>query len=1574
MNIKNIAAKLFSRPLRFALALVVFSAAAATSGATDLILGATQRSSSVLLANLDREPTISMGGGHTLAVDQLGRLWAWGENDKGQIGDGSTENRNAPVQIVRDGGYWVAVAAGLNFSLAIDNEGKLWAWGSNVVGQLGDGTVSDSLIPRQVGAETYWRAVSAGDYHVLALRSNGALYSWGSNQAGQLGRSLAGEGINGQTPSMSMRPALVVGSYKAVSAGGSHSLAIAANDIGWSWGANHKGQLGRNTGAAQIDETPNTFSGVAVDGAAAGGDFSLVVVGGLVTAYGDNQFGQLGQGTTNPSGFYNNANSVASVVNLSANASAVAAGRQHALAILDTGVVQAWGRNDSGQAPNPFVLGGAIPIGVSAGGKASLVILAGGSVATVGRNIEGQHGDGRVQVQTAPVDKALALRYKQILVGDRHTLAIDSSDKLWSWGDNSAGQLGDGTIADSSAPVSILPDSAGIWTKIAVGANNSAAIKLNGGIGELYIWGSNYYGQFGNGSTTAGLSPVRVPGDWIEVALGEGHVLAIKSDGTLFAWGNNMNAQLGYPKPGSTQTTQLTPKRVGLDAGWVKIAAGQNHSLGLRGGTLYGWGQNVLGQLGNGSNTDASTPAKIGSMSWSSIYVGGSTSAGILTGGTLYVWGNNDKGQLGDGGTQPSNKPKEFPKDLRFTSAALSSTSIAARTTGGEIWVAGSNDSSRIGFESLAAAKTPLRLEMVPPTNVASVSLGGAAGAALDSDGNLYVWGSNKYGQLNESTSELARSTAVVAVAPNASISARGDTPNISGGRNFFDYAEGESIQFVATSTATGPFTYQWYRDDVEINGAQGRVYEVTGTSSIAGGAYSVVISSAYGEPAASTAIVARLWEAPVITEAPSDQGVLVGGTASLSVQATGTDLTYSWTPSGGVSTPPNYTTPAAPLGGVLYTVTVANTRNGINQTDSASATVTGYNPVTLSAADAATRRVGADAAIQLDRAVGDTLTLTVSASVSAQAYQWRKDLVEIPNATGITYALDSLTALSGGSYDVVVSNGASSVTSKAAVVRIYSAPVFTRQPVSQSVVSGKTATLTAVAAGYNTPVLQWYGPSGIIPGATKTTLVVSNFNSDQAGAYYVRATNTLGFADSEVATLSLPGSVTGKPTINAGTPLLSQSVVAGGTATFAVTATAATQYQWRKNGVSIPGANSATLAVRDVGTTDYASYSVVVSNSVGSVTSAPALLSSRSDVVGDARRTLFNAAVGLNGGLYAGRFKASATPPVLPDEAEEAYVRLNVTRAGTVSGVYTDGLLQYRFGGRFTQDADSNWVTSISLGVSEDKLLITVRNDVSAPVVTVQLLPGGVADGAALKLARQGMKDASLAQICTGVFQTKDSGLPVGVLSTRVNPSSGIVIVTGTLPDGGRVSGSSVLYADPAGIQAAPMSDLILRLAATKRVFSTLAFSPESFVGDASIVTVGNTEAYDLTGAVYAVAPLGGLLPPFVSVREEAILNWVHTVGLATVSTELGRFTASGNRLLPGASAFASAGGRFSLTFSPSTGQVSGYASFGAGLPERTPKRFTGVVLQGGYRGNGGLLGIGITDDGTVIRFEPAN
>lgn len=1533
MNIKNIAAKLFSRLSRFAVATVILSAAAATCGASDLILGTSQ-------------PKVSMGGGHTLSVDQSGRLWAWGENSKGQIGDGTTENRNAPVEIVRDGVTWVAVAAGLDFSLAIDNQGRLWAWGSNVAGQLGDGTVSDSLLPRQVGIAANWRAVSAGDYHVLALDSNNDVYSWGSNAAGQLGRNPDAGSTFGKVP------VSVGGQWKAISAGGSHSLAIGLDNFCYSWGANYQGQLGR-VAVGGTYQAWGVLSVGAVDGVAAGGDFSLLRVGGSVFAFGGNQFGQLGNG-----GGSSNSNAVP--VSLQANAVAIAAGRQHALALLVTGSVQAWGRNDSGQLPSLLGPGGEAAIGVSAGGKASLVVLAGGSVATSGRNIEGQHGDGAVQVQSTPVNK-FAAQYNQVLVGDRHTLAIDANGKLWSWGDNSAGQLGDGTILDSSVPVSVTPDGnlGTVWTKIAVSANNSAAINSSG---HLYVWGSNYYGQFANGSTTAGLSPVRVSGTWREVSLGEGHVLAINNAGALFAWGNNMNSQLGWAKVSSTQTTQLSPRQVGSATDWTSVAAGQYHSLGLRGAVLYGWGQNVLGQLGNGSNTDASAPVKIGSRSWTSIYVGGSSSAGISA-GKLYVWGNNDKGQLGDGGTQPSNAPKLFMGTLDFASVALSPTSIGAVTTGGRIWASGSNDSGRIGYGSVAASRTPV--ELSSPAGVVSVSLGGAAGAAIDSLKRLHVWGSNSHGQLGESVFELRATKAISPEVPGVSIlaTARNNSGSTSSD-GAFAYAEGDTVVFDAIPTGTGPFKFQWRKDGVDINGATASSYELVSSGPLSAGVYDAVVSSAYGSNVESNnSITAALWIAPQITTQPEAVSKITGSQAVLSVAGTGSSVSYVWKKDGTIQ---GQTTSSYNV--ILpgdYSVTLSSTKNGSPvSVESQTVAVRDYAQVALAQSDSNVNKVGDGALAVKSVNSGSALTLTVElVSDPAQvAYQWRRDLQEIVGANGPSLNVTA-SASTAGLYDVVVSNPASSVISSGISVRVYSAPVFTRQPASQTVEAGRAAILSVSAQGYNTPTLQWYGPNGAsIPGGTSSTLTVTGFSGEKAGSYYAVATNESGSTTSEKATLSLPGVVAGKPLIVAQPQ--SQSVVVGGTVTFSVRANEATQYQWRKNGVSIPGATGTDLVLSKVSSVDFASYSVLVSNSVTSVLSTAATLSERIIVDGDARRSLFSVVFGSNGGLFAARISGDALPAGTP----QGYIRLNFTRAGTVSGAYTSGNNVFRFASRFALNGDTQVAEVARIGGTEYNLRFTIGGDPSNPEAEVQLVPFDkalVATAKKVTLARLGVKNLTLSSVYTGTFQNPSTGAFHGYSSTKVNLNSGIVAVSGMLPvTGERFTASSSMYADPARSNPASMSDFVVRLSATRRLFSTWKLETSSISGD-SIVVDGSTNGtvYDVTGAKYNPAAIGSLLAPFVSTRDEAVV--VHN------GAEVSRFTAQANRLVPNASAFASSGGRFAIRFISSTGVVSGLVTLQSG---GTAVPFTGVILQGEYRTNGGVLGVAVTPSGSTLRFEPAN
>ncbi len=1507
-----------------------------------------------------RKAMIASGGGHTVAIKDDGTLWAWGRNDKGQLGDGTTENRNAPIQIGEDSD-WVAVAAGFNFSVAVKANGTLWSWGTNENGVLGNGSYSDSTIPTRVGNGSDWRAVSAGRMHVLAIRSDNTLWAWGANGAGQLAINpdpTAGGAILKTTPTA------IAGTWVTVAAGEFHSLAIDASGDIYSWGANTSNQLARSGGPSDSDynvtiarDGSNNPLNSGVSGTvAAGADFSVTVNSlGHLYSWGSNTYGQLGRGPA------------ASGVGLvRTDVASVSVGQGHLVMTDALGNVMAWGRSDCGQvkpytSPGDFTgtpevvsasvglsLGG---VAVVAGYKTTAYVTQSGSVATIGRGIEGQHGDGVVQVVSAPSERWPLSSWKQIVVGERHSLAIDQSDKLWAWGDNSVAQLGDGTSTDSSVPVS--PDGQGSnWVKVAIGANNSAAIRADG---ALFVWGSNYYGQLGDGSTTASLTMKQIAGTWSDVAVGQGHVVAVKSTGELWAWGNNMNSQLGFAKPSQTQSTQLIPKKVGSSNAWTKVAAGDNHSLGLQGSALYAWGQNVLGQLGNGSNTDATSPVKIGTSAWSSVFASGSTSAGINSTGKLFVWGSNEKGQLGDGGTLPSNTPKAFREADVFTSVALSTNSVLALRADGAVWATGANASGQLGDGTTSSKKTPVNIGF----SANAIATGGSSSVALVG-GQLYVWGSNRYGQLGEGATELGQSFAIVAQEPSVTISATaltkaGSSSSASG--STFEYEDGDAVTFSATAVGTGPFTYQWKKDGVDINGATSSTYELAAAGPSAAGAYTVAVSSAFGSNVESTnTLAASVWTAPMIVEQPEAQNGIVGSPVTLSIATQGSVASYVLVEAtaGDVDTGVSSSFVIGTAGD--YIIRARGYKNGqLTPVNSNQVAVRFYGAINLGAASGTVSPVlGTGASLARDVNSGTNVTLSVNVtSTTDLQYQWRKDLQNISGATSATYTV-AASAFSSGQYDVVVSNPAVSVTSNAFVLRVYSKPAFTRQPASQTVDSGRAASLSVAVTGFETPTIQWFKDGSEIPGATSSTYVVSGFSSDKAGVYYARATNVSGVTQSESATLSLPAEVVGKPVIVS----LSKSVAVkqNDPATLQVSALNATQYQWRKNGVAIPGATSSKLEFPSVQPIDVASYSVSVSNSVTSVLSAAVSISLRSVVDQDSRRDLFNTVVGSNGGLFGARFRR-----ISPSETPEGYVRMNVTRVGTVSGLYVSGLSVSRFSARFKLEGEQQ-VAEVS-GIAGGTLRLTITNDPSNPVASAE-----IEGGQTVKLARLGAKNLTLSKSYTGASADATSGDFQGFTITRVNLSSGTVFVSGMLPvSGKRFSGSGEMYPDPEGVSAASMCDVVIRVDATTRVFSTWKLETETQSGDLAVATtlVANTRNYDLFGAKYAPASIGELLSPFVSTRDEAVIS--------SGGTELGRFSARGNRLIPGASAFGGQGGRLSMSYLSSNGQVSGLVSFKDGSDIIT-RPFVGVILQGDFRQNGGVIGVGVTRNGETLRFEPAN
>ena len=241
---------------------------------------------------------IAGGGYHTVALGSDSTVWAWGNNYSGQLGDGTNTNRSTPVQVSGLTGVVTAIAAGYSHTVALKGDSKVWAWGRNYNGQLGDGTPTDRSTPVQVSGLTGVTDIAAGDYHTVALKGgDGAVWTWGYNNNGQLGD---GTTTQRRTP-VQVRGYGGTGNLTGVTAiagGGSHTVALKGGGTVWAWGSNAVGQLGDGTTTQRTTPVQvSTLSGVTA--IAAGLSHTVALKGdGTVWDWGYNNNGQLGDGTT----------------------------------------------------------------------------------------------------------------------------------------------------------------------------------------------------------------------------------------------------------------------------------------------------------------------------------------------------------------------------------------------------------------------------------------------------------------------------------------------------------------------------------------------------------------------------------------------------------------------------------------------------------------------------------------------------------------------------------------------------------------------------------------------------------------------------------------------------------------------------------------------------------------------------------------------------------------------------------------------------------------------------------------------------------------------------------------------------------------------------------------------------------------------------------------------------------------------------------------------------------------------------------------------------------------------------
>ena len=286
------------------------------------------------------------------------------------------------------------------------------------------------------------------------------------------------------------------------------------------------------------------------------------------------------------------------------------------------------------------------------------------------------------------------------------------------------------------------------WMRVASGAYHTLAINSRG---ELYAWGSNKNGQLGIGTTTENeLAPQRVgnDSDWEAISGGEYHSLALKSDGTIYSWGANSVGQLGNGENGADfadiSKDKTAPIQIGTDRDWRTISAGSSHSLAIKtDNTLHVWGNNEAGQLGLGDTTDKNSPTRV-STGWKTASAGFAHSLALKNDNTLYAWGWNWKGQVGNGKSGSTSEKETTPQKI---SAETNWNGIAAGylhslvfKNNGEIYAWGDNSDYQLG-DGTFMNRSGLTKVKSDDTDWKAIGAGEIYSLALKTNGTLYTWG-----------------------------------------------------------------------------------------------------------------------------------------------------------------------------------------------------------------------------------------------------------------------------------------------------------------------------------------------------------------------------------------------------------------------------------------------------------------------------------------------------------------------------------------------------------------------------------------------------------------------------------------------------------------------------------------------------------------------------------------------------------------------------------------------------------------------------------------------------------------
>lgn len=581
---------------------------------------------------------VALGDRHSCALLTDQSVMCWGNNVQGQLGDGTNTNRRAPVDVTLLSGPVRAIGADGSHSCALLTSGTVQCWGNNEAGQLGDGTTVASTTPVTVtGLSEGVSAIVLGRSHSCALLQSGTLQCWGDNTAGQLGA--ASQQPQSTTP---VDVANLATDVTLAAAGANHTCAHLADAEVVCWGDNHWGQLGHGT-AALSSTVPVNVVGLAMQdgekvlGLAGGDAHTCALVNDGVQCWGSNTHGQLGHGVSAQHLL------PAAVAGLPSDITMLTGDDVGACAITESGGAHCWG-NGRPLAISFATIDAPLQSVLQNGGFTCSLTIA-GTVYCWGRNSVGQLGDGTTTSSNMPVLVAGLSNIKAIASGYAHTCALTAQGGVKCWGLARDGQLGNGVeIYSSTLPIDVVGLTSGVQS-IAAGSDHTCAALSAGGVN---CWGSNFDGKLG---TSTGrvyqFSPVAVddlPEKVQTLVAGPFHSCVIINDGDVKCWGAVFR---GTELIDGIDGAAISVAAGGSYS--VSEAAITHTCVAVTDGRVFCRGDNVFGVLGDGTTKISVIPVQVQGLdeAVSQVVAGIDYTCVLTVSDKVQCWGDNQRGQLG---------------------------------------------------------------------------------------------------------------------------------------------------------------------------------------------------------------------------------------------------------------------------------------------------------------------------------------------------------------------------------------------------------------------------------------------------------------------------------------------------------------------------------------------------------------------------------------------------------------------------------------------------------------------------------------------------------------------------------------------------------------------------------------------------------------------------------------------------------------------------------------------------------------------------------------------------------------